>query len=58
MVNPPAPVRTCAVCPNPTAAEHAPFCSRRCSEIDLHRWFSGRYAIPVAPRDEPDENAS
>lgn len=24
-----------------------PFCSKRCADVDLQRWFSGRYAIPV-----------
>ena len=24
-----------------------PFCSRRCADIDLGRWFQGRYAIPA-----------
>ena len=26
-------------------AGHAPFCSRRCKEVDLFRWSEGRYAI-------------
>jgi uncharacterized protein len=28
--------------PTPT---FAPFCSRRCKEVDLFRWCEGRYAI-------------
>jgi len=24
-----------------------PFCSRRCADIDLGRWFQERYAIPA-----------
>jgi endogenous inhibitor of DNA gyrase (YacG/DUF329 family) len=24
-----------------------PFCSRRCADIDLGRWFQGQYAIPA-----------
>lgn len=28
--------------PNPG---DAPFCSRRCKEVDLFRWSEGRYAI-------------
>ncbi len=24
-----------------------PFCSTRCAEIDLGRWFRGQYAIPA-----------
>ncbi len=26
----------------------APFCSRRCRDADLHRWFAEGYAVPVA----------
>jgi len=31
-----------------------PFCSERCKLIDLGRWLSGKYQIPVSPTDEPD----
>jgi hypothetical protein len=27
--------------------EFRPFCSRKCSKIDLNRWLSGRYVIPA-----------
>lgn len=27
------------------AAEHYPFCSVRCRDVDLGNWFSGSYAI-------------
>ena len=30
------------------SAVYAPFCSRRCKEIDLIRWCEGRYAIVEA----------
>ena len=26
-----------------------PFCSERCKLIDLGRWLSGKYQIPVSP---------
>jgi endogenous inhibitor of DNA gyrase (YacG/DUF329 family) len=32
-----------------------PFCSRRCANIDLNRWLSGVYAIPVREDEEEDE---
>jgi hypothetical protein len=38
----------CPLCAKPAAAEHQPFCSKRCADIDLHRWLSGSYAIPAA----------
>jgi hypothetical protein len=25
---------------------YRPFCSRRCADIDLHRWLSEGYAVP------------
>ncbi len=30
------------------SAGYAPFCSRRCKEVDLIRWCEGRYAIVEA----------
>lgn len=45
---------TCPTCRAPAAApakagekSPRPFCSRRCADIDLGRWFQGRYAIPA-----------
>jgi hypothetical protein len=38
----------CPICGRPRAPKHRPFCSRRCADVDLHRWFRGAYAIPVA----------
>ena len=32
-----------------------PFCSKRCADVDLHRWLSGSYAIPVTEDEEEDE---
>jgi endogenous inhibitor of DNA gyrase (YacG/DUF329 family) len=29
-----------------------PFCSKHCADVDLQRWFTGRYAIPVVDDDE------
>ena len=31
-----------------------PFCSERCKLIDLGRWLTGKYQIPVRPQDNPD----
>jgi endogenous inhibitor of DNA gyrase (YacG/DUF329 family) len=33
---------------------HHPFCSERCRDRDLARWFSDSYAVPGRPA-EPDE---
>lgn len=32
-----------------------PFCSSRCQQIDLGRWFSEDIGLPIEPEDEFDE---
>ena len=50
-----APRPRCPVCGKPTAAAFKPFCSQRCKDVDLHRWFSGRYATPAVEEEgEPE----
>jgi endogenous inhibitor of DNA gyrase (YacG/DUF329 family) len=39
-------------------SEPCPICSKRCADIDLHRWLSGGYAIPAEEADVPDESDS
>jgi len=41
----------CPICEAPATAEYAPFCSKRCADVDLHRWLSGGYAIPAEDDD-------
>ncbi|MEL6686436.1 MAG: DNA gyrase inhibitor YacG [Pseudomonadota bacterium] len=37
---------TCPICRKKEAtADFKPFCSKRCADIDLGRWFNGGYAI-------------
>ena len=45
----------CPICGKPVAQEFRPFCSRRCSDVDLNRWLSGVYAVPVTEDEEEDE---
>jgi len=47
-------VGRCPICKRPTDATYRPFCSRRCSDVDLQRWFAGSYAIPAIEVDDPD----
>ena len=35
--------------------KYRPFCSKRCADVDLHRWLDGVYAIPSKPEEEEDE---
>ena len=39
--------RKCPVCAAPRREKFRPFCSKRCAEIDLGRWFTGAYAVPT-----------
>ena len=48
------PKHPCPICSKPSAQKYHPFCSARCAQIDLNRWFGGNYAIPVK-EDEPDD---
>jgi uncharacterized protein len=45
----PDPTRraACPICGKPVVAEYRPFCSRRCADVDLNRWLSGVYVVPV-----------
>lgn len=55
----PASGPRCPICRKPAEAAFRPFCSKRCADIDLSRWLSGVYAIPVVEEDggEPDPDA-
>jgi len=44
----------CPICRRPAEPAVKPFCSRRCADVDLQRWFSGAYVIPVAGTDEDE----
>jgi endogenous inhibitor of DNA gyrase (YacG/DUF329 family) len=45
--------KPCLTCGKPTVEAFRPFCSRRCADVDLNRWLSGVYAVPV--KEEEDE---
>ena len=55
--DPGAPARPCPICGRPASREHRPFCSPRCRQVDLHRWLTGAYAVPVVEEDggEPED---
>lgn len=45
----------CPICTKAAEAPYAPFCSRRCADLDLGKWFNGGYALPS---DEPLDESS
>ena len=50
------PKPNCPICEKaPPAQAYRPFCSRRCADVDLQRWFSGRYAVPAVEQEQDSE---
>ena len=47
----------CPICQKPAAAASKPFCSPRCREVDLNKWFTGSYAVPAVELDDIDEES-
>ena len=49
--------RGCPTCNAPSVAEFKPFCSKRCADVDLGRWFNEGYRIPTdeVPADVPGD---
>lgn len=43
----------CPICNEPSVEKFRPFCSKRCADVDLGRWFNESYAVPAA--EPPDE---
>lgn len=41
------PPERCPVCGKPADPDYRPFCSRRCADVDLGRWFNEDYRIPA-----------
>ena len=50
--------RPCPICGKPRSKRYDPFCSKRCADVDLHRWLKGNYVIPgaSASREPEDED--
>lgn len=49
----------CVICHSRSQSpKYKPFCSKRCADVDLHRWLGGVYAIPAESDIEDDEMPS
>jgi len=46
---------TCPICRKPAVDGLRPFCSRRCADVDLGRWLTDQYRLPVAPEEAEEE---
>jgi hypothetical protein len=50
--------KPCPICRKPALERFRPFCSRRCADVDLHRWMAGVYAVPVKEEEDEDGDAA
>jgi uncharacterized protein len=46
----------CPICQDETEQAFRPFCSGRCADIDLGKWMTGSYAIPVTDNSSDSED--
>ena len=46
----------CPICGASATPRYRPFCSRRCADLDLGRWFTEAYSVPAEDEDEFSEN--
>ena len=54
MSEPNPAIKSCPICGKPAVEKFRPFCSRRCANVDLNRWLSGVYAVPVKEAEDED----
>lgn len=45
---------SCPICGKETAQKMRPFCSKRCADLDLARWFNGGYAVTSTDPEDTD----
>ncbi len=45
---------TCVRCDKPVVPRYRPFCSQRCSDLDLAGWLTGQYRIPTEEAPNPE----
>lgn len=46
----------CPICGKQSSPDFKPFCSKRCCDVDLARWFNGSYSTPAIEEDDSIEN--
>lgn len=47
---------TCPICNKETDQKYSPFCSKRCAHVDLGKWLTGAYAVPLVENDEAEDD--
>ncbi|MBW4709605.1 DNA gyrase inhibitor YacG [Roseobacter sp. YSTF-M11] len=46
---------SCPICGKKVSQSLRPFCSKRCADLDLARWFNGSYAVPSNDPEDLEE---
>ena len=46
---------SCPICRKETNKAFRPFCSKRCADLDLAKWFSGDYAVPSCDPEDAEQ---
>ena len=46
--------KPCPMCKKPRSEEFSPFCSARCRDLDLAKWFGEGYSMPGEPANPDD----
>ncbi len=45
----------CPICKKDATPQFRPFCSKRCADIDLGRWMTGKYTFASQREEDHDE---
>lgn len=45
----------CPICRKPAVLRYRPFCSKRCADIDLAKWFGGDYRVETEDKPATSE---
>jgi len=54
IINMPIKDSKCPICSKPAVHKYKPFCSKRCADVDLGKWFSESYSLPEDETDVDD----
>lgn len=46
----------CPLCKKQADPAFRPFCSKRCKDVDLGRWFNENYSAPCPAEEAPEED--
>ena len=45
----------CPICKKKSVTRYIPFCSKKCADVDLFRWFEGSYRLSSDEEPSNDE---